>query len=125
MTSQLHRIKGAQAPDVNNGQAANSNFTLGVFDAIILLTDRITMATPAITGVSMADRSPGITQNGWIAIEGTNLAPPLCGAHRLLSRGADADFSSRLPFHTGPRRGDDRPLGGWAGLRDDTFGEPA
>lgn len=37
----IHRTNGTQAPDVNNGQAVTGDLTLGPFDAIILLADRI------------------------------------------------------------------------------------
>ena len=37
----IHRIKGTQAPDVNNGQSVPGELTLGAFDAIILLADRL------------------------------------------------------------------------------------
>jgi hypothetical protein len=37
----IHRIKGTQAPDINNGQAVTGALTLGPFDAIILLADPI------------------------------------------------------------------------------------
>jgi len=37
----IHRIKGTQAPDVNNGQPVTGDLTLGAFDAIILLADPI------------------------------------------------------------------------------------
>jgi uncharacterized protein (TIGR03437 family) len=72
----IHRIKGTQAPDVNNGQPVTDSLTLAPFDAIVLLADRIPVATPSITSVDMAGGSPGIAQNGWIEIKGVNLAPP-------------------------------------------------
>jgi uncharacterized protein (TIGR03437 family) len=72
----VHRIKGTQAPDVNNGQPVTDSLTLAPFDAIVLLADRIAIATPSITSVDMAGGSPGIAQNGWIEIKGINLAPP-------------------------------------------------
>lgn len=37
----IHRIKGTQAPDVNNGQAVSGDLTLGPFDSIILLAHHI------------------------------------------------------------------------------------
>ncbi|MBZ5677716.1 MAG: hypothetical protein LAP61_26015 [Acidobacteriia bacterium] len=37
----IHRIKGTQAPDVNNGQPVTGDLTIGAFDAIILLADRL------------------------------------------------------------------------------------
>jgi hypothetical protein len=37
----IRRIKGTQAPDLNNGQAVTGSLTLGAFDAIILLADPI------------------------------------------------------------------------------------
>ena len=42
----IHRISGAQAPDVNNGQAVTGDLTLGPFDAIILLADPIYAQLP-------------------------------------------------------------------------------
>jgi hypothetical protein len=41
----IHRIKGTQAPDVNNGQAVAGSLTLGAFDAVILLADHLTAPT--------------------------------------------------------------------------------
>jgi hypothetical protein len=37
----IHRIKGTQAPDVNDGQPVTGNLTLNAFDAVILLADHI------------------------------------------------------------------------------------
>lgn len=37
----IRRIKGTQAPDVNNGRPVDGDFTLDPFDAIILLADHI------------------------------------------------------------------------------------
>jgi uncharacterized protein (TIGR03437 family) len=74
--TEIHRIKGTQAPDVNNGRPVTDSLTLAPFDAIVLLADRIAIATPSVTSVDMAGGSPNIAQNGWIAIKGTNLAPP-------------------------------------------------
>lgn len=37
----IHRIKGTQAPEINNGQSVTGDLTLGAFDAIILLADRL------------------------------------------------------------------------------------
>jgi uncharacterized protein (TIGR03437 family) len=54
---------------------ATSSFTVGAFDAIILLADRISVATPAISSVGTAGGSPNVAQNGWIEIKGSNLAP--------------------------------------------------
>jgi hypothetical protein len=39
----IRRIKGTQAPDVNNGQPVAGDLTLGAFDAIILLADRLNL----------------------------------------------------------------------------------
>jgi len=39
--AKIRRINGTQAPAVNNGQPVNGSLTLGPFDAIILLADRI------------------------------------------------------------------------------------
>ncbi len=49
----VRRIKGTQAPDVNNGQAVTGNLTLEPFDAIILLADHLTAT------VHHAAASPG------------------------------------------------------------------
>jgi len=37
----IHRIKGTQAPDINNGQPVTGSLTLAPFDAIVLLADPI------------------------------------------------------------------------------------
>src|SRR5579872_6239 len=37
----IRRIKGTQAPDINNGLPVSGDLTVGAFDAIILLADRI------------------------------------------------------------------------------------
>ena len=37
----IHRIKGTQAPDINTGESVTGSLTLGAFDAIILLADRV------------------------------------------------------------------------------------
>jgi hypothetical protein len=50
----VHRIKGTQAPDINNGQGVSGGLTLAPFDAIILLADPIHLNTPAVTGVTNA-----------------------------------------------------------------------
>ena len=40
----IHRIRGTQAPDVNNGQPVTGSLTLNTFDGIILLADHIAAA---------------------------------------------------------------------------------
>jgi uncharacterized protein (TIGR03437 family) len=72
----IRRIKGTQAPDINNGQPEPGILTVGAFDAIILLADRIAVSTPSITAASTPGGFPDIAQNGWIEIKGTSLAPP-------------------------------------------------
>jgi uncharacterized protein (TIGR03437 family) len=68
----IHRIKGTQAPDVNNGQPVTGGLTLGAFDAIILLADHIDAARPSAT-------RPAIKPNG------------------VISAGAFGAFSSTAP----------------------------
>ena len=78
----IRRIKGTQAPDVNNGQAVTGDLTLGAFDAIILLADHI--AAPSTTkpyivpnGVISAGAFgafPTIAPGSWIEIYGSNLS---------------------------------------------------
>ncbi|HEY4363805.1 MAG TPA: hypothetical protein VGN17_22750 [Bryobacteraceae bacterium] len=72
----IRRIKGTQAPDINNGLPALGDLIVGGFDAIVLLADKIGVASPVINSVGMAGGFPDIAQNGWIEIRGANLAPP-------------------------------------------------
>ena len=55
----IHRILGTQAPDVNNGQPVTGDFTIGAFDAIILLADPI--PAPGTQKFQIPDRG-GISQ---------------------------------------------------------------
>ncbi len=72
----IHRIKGTQAPDINNGQPVTSNLTLAPFDAIILLADPIHLHTAAITGVSnAAGGQPVVASGSFVSIYGSNFTP--------------------------------------------------
>ncbi len=72
----IHRIKGTQAPDVNNGQPVTGDLTLGPFDAIILLTDPIRLGTPVVTGiVNAAGGQPGVVSGSFVSIYGSNFTP--------------------------------------------------
>jgi uncharacterized protein (TIGR03437 family) len=71
----IKRINGAQAPETNNGQPVTGGLTVGAFDAIILLADRIGVALPSVTSARTPGGFPDIAQNGWIEIKGSNLAP--------------------------------------------------
>ena len=51
----IHRISGTQAPDINNGQPVTDSLTLGPFDAIILLADRMRSRVPR-----WPERSPAL-----------------------------------------------------------------
>jgi hypothetical protein len=51
----IHRIKGTQAPDINNGQPVTDSLTLAPFDAIILLADPV--AAPGNFNYRISDRS--------------------------------------------------------------------
>jgi uncharacterized protein (TIGR03437 family) len=97
----VHRIKGTQASDINNGQPVTGDLTVGPFDAITLLADRIAVATPTISAVSTADGSPNISQNGWIAIKGTNLAPPGVGPGGMTWDAALSFKSGMMPSELG------------------------
>jgi uncharacterized protein (TIGR03437 family) len=69
----IHRIKGTQAPDVNNGQPVTGDLTLGPFDAIILLADPIPLGTPVITAVAnAAGGQPGVASASFVSIYGSN-----------------------------------------------------
>lgn len=80
----IHRIKGTQAPDINNGQAATQGITLNAFDAIILLADHIDAPPPppskptikpggVISSASFGGSS-SISPGSWIEIYGSNLS---------------------------------------------------
>lgn len=71
----IRRIKGTQAPDINSGLPVSGDLTVGAFDTIILLADRIPVRTPAISSGATAGGFPDIAQNAWIEIRGTDLAP--------------------------------------------------
>jgi len=75
--------------------------TVGAFDAIILLADRIAVATPSITAVSTPGGFPDITQNGWIEIRGANLAPAGAGPSGTTWDEAVAFESRILPDELG------------------------
>jgi uncharacterized protein (TIGR03437 family) len=97
----IHRIKGTQAPDVNNGQAVTGDLTVGPFDAIVLLADRIAVAAPTISTVSTADGAPNIAQNGWIAIKGSNFTPPGVGSGGMTWDNAFSFQSGIMPSELG------------------------
>jgi uncharacterized protein (TIGR03437 family) len=72
----IHRIKGTQAPDVNNGQPVSGELTLEPFDAIILLADPIHLGTPVVTGVAnAAGAQPGVASGAFVSIYGSNFTP--------------------------------------------------
>jgi uncharacterized protein (TIGR03437 family) len=72
----IHRIKGTQAPDINNGQPVTGNLTLAPFDAIILLADPIRFSPPVIAGVSnAAGGQPGVASGALVSIYGSNFTP--------------------------------------------------
>jgi uncharacterized protein (TIGR03437 family) len=72
----IHRIKGTQAPDINNGQLVNDSLTLGPFDAIIFLADPIHLGTPVVTGVvNAAGGQPGVASGAFVSIYGSNFTP--------------------------------------------------
>ncbi len=59
----INRIKGTQAPDVNNGQPVSGDLTLGPFDAIILLADPICAPEPAADASdTFLGGRPGLTR---------------------------------------------------------------
>lgn len=89
----IRRIKGTQAPDINNGLPVSGDLTVGAFDAIILLADRIPVRTPAVSSAITAGGFPDIAQNSWIEIRGTDLAP--AGVANGLS------WSQALSFESG------------------------
>jgi uncharacterized protein (TIGR03437 family) len=69
----IHRIKGTQVPEVNNGQAVAGNLTLGPFDAIVLLSDPIRLKTPVVTSViNAAGGQPGVASGAFVSIYGSN-----------------------------------------------------
>lgn len=72
----VHRIKGTQAPDVNNGQPVTGDLTLGSFDAIILLADAIHPGTPMVTAVAnAAGGQPGVASGAFVSVYGSNFTP--------------------------------------------------
>jgi uncharacterized protein (TIGR03437 family) len=72
----IHRIKGTQAPDVNNGQPVSDSLTLAPFDAIILLADSIHLGTPVVTAVAnAAGGQPGVASGSFVSIYGSNFTP--------------------------------------------------
>ncbi|HSP70255.1 MAG TPA: hypothetical protein VLN48_21170, partial [Bryobacteraceae bacterium] len=75
----IHRIKGTQAPDVNNGQPVTGDLTLGAFDAIILLADHIGAPQVKVPNIALVANAfgdtPLIAPNTWVEIKGTHLAP--------------------------------------------------
>ncbi len=72
----LHRIKGSQAPDVNNGQPVSGDLTVGPFDAIVLLADPIHLATPVVTSVvNAAGGQSGVASGSFVSIYGSNFTP--------------------------------------------------
>jgi uncharacterized protein (TIGR03437 family) len=78
----IHRVKGTQAPDVNNGQPVADNLTLGAFDAVILLADHIdapprSTTPPAVDTVVSAGAFgafSSIAPGSYVEIYGSNLA---------------------------------------------------
>jgi uncharacterized protein (TIGR03437 family) len=72
----IRRIKGSQAPDVNNGQPITGDLTLGPMDAIVLLADRIAVSAPLITAVAnAAGGQPGVAAGSFVSIYGSNFTP--------------------------------------------------
>jgi uncharacterized protein (TIGR03437 family) len=71
----IRRIRGTQAPEINNGQPVAGELTVSAFDGIILLADRAAVGTPTISSVTTAGGAANVVQNGWIEIRGANLAP--------------------------------------------------
>jgi uncharacterized protein (TIGR03437 family) len=80
----IYRIKGTQAPSVNNGQPVSNGLTLAPFDAIILLADHISApALPAskpvikpggVISTAQFGAFPDISPGSWIDIYGSNLS---------------------------------------------------
>ncbi|HLK67611.1 MAG TPA: putative glycoside hydrolase [Bryobacteraceae bacterium] len=78
----IRRIRGTQAPDVNNGQRVTGSLTLAAFDAVILLADHIdapprSTAPPTVNSVATASAfgaSTSIAPGSYIEIYGSNLA---------------------------------------------------
>jgi uncharacterized protein (TIGR03437 family) len=72
----IHRIRGTQAPDINNGQVISAGLTVGAFDAIILLADPIRWKPPIVTGVSnAAGGQPVAASRAFVSIYGSNFTP--------------------------------------------------
>jgi uncharacterized protein (TIGR03437 family) len=97
----IRRTKGTQAPDINNGQAVSGEITVGAFDAIILLADRIAVLGPSITAANTPGGFPDIAQNGWIEIKGTNLAPAGAGPAGVTWSKAPSFESGIMPDELG------------------------
>ena len=97
----IKRINGTQAPDINNGQPATGDLTVGAFDAIILLADRIAVGIPSITAASTPGGFPDIAQNGWIEIRGADLAPPSAGPSGITWDKAPSFESGIMPSELG------------------------
>jgi uncharacterized protein (TIGR03437 family) len=72
----VHRIKGTQAPEINNGQAVSGSLTIGAFDSIILLADPIHWKRPTIAGVSnAAGGQSGVAAGAFVSIYGSDFTP--------------------------------------------------
>jgi uncharacterized protein (TIGR03437 family) len=72
----IRRIKGTQAPDINNGQPVTGDLTLGPFDAIVLLADPIHLVTPVVTAVAnAAGGQPEVASGSFVSIYGSNFTP--------------------------------------------------
>lgn len=97
----IRRIRGSQAPDINSGQPVMGDLTLAPFDAIILLADRIPLGVPSISGVNTPGGYAGIAQNGWIEIQGINLAPPGVGGKGMTWDNAPNFALGRMPAQLG------------------------
>jgi len=82
----IHRIKGTQAPDVNNGQPVTAGLTLGAFDAIILLADHI--AAPSTT-------RPYIQPNGVISADAFGAFPSTAPGSRIEIYGSNLSATTR------------------------------
>jgi uncharacterized protein (TIGR03437 family) len=72
----MHRIKGTQAPDINNGQPVTGSFTVAPFDAIVLLADPIHLTAPTVTAVfNAAGGQTGVASGAFVSIYGSNFTP--------------------------------------------------
>jgi len=80
----IHRIKGTQAPDVNNGRPVTGDLTLAPFDAIILLADHMSAPAPSVlrptitpggvVSASAFGEFSNISPGSWVEIYGSNLS---------------------------------------------------